>query len=415
MSVLYYHRMVEGFPKVLYESVSYAAGYSKRSFVLTTPAGDDHVLIDPSHGMDLSFPELPLLNEQGLGPRPQNVHVVFFDHEQPWNDNLNRNRSLVDLLRCCKFTSLYPFTGKSSIVHALARELSIPVRTASADTTFWAEDKKTLLDFGHLTDIPAGYKIKDNDDLIHTWRKLIQHESYPGKAVFKASQAASGVTSTILQSEEHCRTFINLFNLTDLDGGVLEEWHDSDPRSPSVNYFIYPDGSYKTLFVSDQIFEKNDTEYGREGTRIYRGNRFPSSFGNDLQEKIVASTKPLLKALYERGYWGPVGFDTIVFNNNDILVTEINPRITGPHFGWRPMKNLGCTCFSLQNEAVNKNTSFNSLRTALEDVLFSKQKRQGYIILNFFPGKFIGVVLAAGYDGVDMIKKKVAERLRPLR
>ena len=47
--------------------------------------------------------------------------------------------------------------------------------------------------------------------------------------------------------------FLDEFNLQDLDGGVIEEWYDSDPRSPSINYFIYPDGKYKILFISDKV------------------------------------------------------------------------------------------------------------------------------------------------------------------
>ena len=415
MPVLYYHRMLEGFPKALYKSVSYAAGYSKRSFVLTTLDKDDHVLIDPSDGMDLSFPELRLLNEQGLGPKPENIHVVNFDHEVDWKENLYRNHLLMEQLQDNDFDSLYPFTGKSSIVHHLAQELGVAVRTSSVDTAFWAEDKKTLLDFSHLVSVPFGYKVGNNDDLLIRWHDLNHNKNYPGKAVVKASQAASGVTSTIIKTEEHLISFMQEFDLGELDGGVIEEWHDSDPRSPSLNCFIYPDGTYKNLFISDQIFEDTEVVYGQEGTRIYRGNRFPSTFNREIHQKITDSIQPLLEVLHEHGYWGPVGFDTIIVNDTDIFITEINPRITGPHFGWRPMKNLGLSCFSLQNEVVDKNISFGTLRDTLEEVLYSRGTNVGYIILNFFPGKFIGVIVACEPEKLDEIKMRVVDKLQPLR
>ncbi len=415
MSVLYYHRMLEGFPKPLYQSVSYAAGYSKRSFVLTTPDRNDHVLIDPSEGMDLSFPELALLNEQGLGPKPNHVHVVHFDHDLDWKTNLSRNQSVIEQLRHADIDILYPFTGKSQIAHSLAEELEMPVRASPRETAYWAEDKKTLLDLEQLAPVPRGYKVWSNEELLAGWHDLLQHAAFPGKAVIKASQAASGVTSSIIKTEEHLRNFIDVFDLAELEGGVIEEWHDSDPRSPSINYFIYPDGTIKVLFISDQIFEDHDADYGEEGTRIHRGNRFPSTFPAAIREKIRQLTRPLAETLYAHGYWGPVGFDTIITNNSDIFITEINPRITGPHFGWRPMKNLGLSFFALQNEKVKKNTPFAALQNALQDVLYEPGRPEGYIMLNFFPGKFIGVVVASYETGIEVVQKKIASILKPLR
>ncbi len=415
MPNLYYHRMLEGFPQELYRSVSYAAGYSKRSFVLTTPDADDQVLIDPSEGMDLSFPELPLLNQQGLGPRPENVHVVDFDHAATWEQNRSRNRGLIERLGQKKFGWMHPFTGKSTVVHNLARELELEVRTAAPETTLWAEDKKTLLDLAHLAAVPPGFKVTDNADLLERWRQLRSRASFPGKAVIKAAQAASGITSTLIQNEEHLRCFTQAFDLAQLDGGVIEEWHASDGRSPSVNYFIYPDGRSKVLFISDQIFEDVETPFGQEGTRIYRGNRFPSTFSEEIQQQITRCTQPLVEALYARGYWGPVGFDTIIIDGAEVMVTEINPRITGPHFGWRPMKQLGLSCFSLQNEAVVKSTSFSTLQRALEPALYSPGASEGYVVHNFFPGKFIGVSMAREAAKMEQVKERVTELLRPLR
>ena len=415
MAVLYYHRMLEGFPEPLYQSVSYAAGYSKRAFVLTTPHKGDHVLIDPSAGMDLSFPEIGLLNEQGLGPDPEKIHVVDFDHTAGWQENASRNRAIIDQLKNDGIEAVYPFTGKSRIVHALARECGAGVRTSACEETFWAEDKKTLLDLAHLAPVPFGYKVRDNAELYSKWQRLCGRSTYTGTAVVKASQSASGVTSTIVRSAGHLQSFTDVFDLGALCGGVIEEWHESDPRSPSINYFIYPDGRCKVLFVSDQIFEDGRIVYGREGTRVYRGNRFPSTFDSAIQQRIAAGTLPLAEELYRHGYWGPVGFDTIVIGRSTLLITEINPRITGPHFGWRPMKNLGLSCFSLQNEEVRKDTGFGSLRDALEEVLYYPGKTEGYIILNFFPGKFIGVVVAAREDAMDEMKDRAAEKLRPLR
>lgn len=415
MAVLYYHRMVEGFPESLYRSVSHAAGYSKRSFVLTTPDRNDCVLIDPSRGMDLSFPELALLNRQGLGPRPENVFIAHFDHQRSWQENVAHNRQVLRRLQNSDIDILYPFTGKSTIVHLLADHLGVPVRTSSRESAYWCEDKKTLLAFRDLAPIPFGYEVLTNKELVAKWRTLSRSGSYPGTAVIKASQTASGVVSSIIKDEEHLRMFMGTFDLEELDGGVLMEWYDSDRRSPSINYFIYPDGTFKVLFVSDQIFEDSTPAYGHEGTRIHRGNRFPSTFTGDIQQRIIRCTRPLVEALCAHGYWGPVGFDTIVAHDDEIFITEINPRITGPHFGWRPMKNLGLPCFCLQNEKIAESIDFGRLKDILSGVLYAPGQEAGYILFNFFPGKFIGLIVSSDEQAADELRSRVAEILSPVR
>ncbi|MFC1670573.1 ATP-grasp domain-containing protein [Spirochaetota bacterium] len=411
MPSLYYHRMIEGFPEKLYESVSFAAGYSKRAFVLTTPEKNDHVLIDPCEGMDISFPDLPLLNEQGLGPPPENVHVVNFNHDLEWSVNKENNKDIINTLKKIDFDNLFPFTGKSGVVHNLASQLNLKIRSAPKDASYWAEDKRSLVDLSGLSNVPFAYKCSNNEELILNYEKLINRKGYPGKAVVKASQAASGTVSAVVETMEHLKDFMGHFKLEELDGGIIEEWFESDEFSPSINYFIYPDGKYKILFISDQIFEDSKIALGKEGTRIYRGNRFPSKMDSGINNKIIELTDPLVKALYSNGYWGPVGFDTIVAENSRVYITEINPRITGPHFGWRPMKNLGLSCFSLQNEKIGPHVNFNALRNAIEDQLFYKGKDDGYIILNFFPGKFIGVCVSGVPQRLDEIRSNVEEKL----
>jgi hypothetical protein len=414
MANLYYHRMMEGFPDRLYSSVSYAAGYSKRAFVLTTLEQDDHVIVDPTEGMDLSFPDLTLLNEQGLGPRPENVHTGRFDHYLHWSENLERNRELIEKLESVSFDYLFPFTGKSRICHALAERLGIPVRTSDSRTSYWAEDKKTLLEMEHLSRVPAGCRVNDNTEIARCFSDLQNNPGFPGKMVLKAAQSASGTVSAIIETEAQLLDFIKEFDFSQLDGGVLEEWHESDMRSPSINYFIYPDGRSKILFISNQIFEDSEIVHGKEGTRIYRGNAYPTDFDRSMREKIVKNTRPLVDELFKRGYWGPVGFDTIVVNGSDNYVTEINPRITGPHFGWRPMKNLGLSSFTLQNEKINPDEPFGKLRKTLEDILYYKGKSGGYVIFNFFPGKFIGLSLGSSPEEAAEIREKSTRLIKKL-
>ena len=109
-----------------------------------------------------------------------------------WKQNVKNNSALIKRLKNIHFDNLFPFTGKSSIVQKLGNELGLNIRSAPLDKAYWAEDKKSLIDLAHLSNVPFAYKCNNNEELFSHYEKLASRKGYPGKAVIKASQAASG-------------------------------------------------------------------------------------------------------------------------------------------------------------------------------------------------------------------------------
>jgi hypothetical protein len=421
MAKLIYARIIEGFPQQLYQSISYAPGYSKRGLVLTTPETDDVVLIDAYDKMNLSEPtELAVLNSLGIGPKPENVRIVDFSPFKSWKENAYKNKNTIDWLKKKEFESFVVFTGKSQCVHHLSKELNISLMSSNLETSIWAEAKQTFQFFNKKHQLgPEGYTCKNNGEIIEAWSHLSSKKGFTGLGVVKASQSASGVVSSIVSTKQELEGFLKEFDFSKLDGGVLEEWVSSDPSSPSINYDVFSTGKVKEAFISNQIFEDSAIRYGKEGTRIYRGNRYPTTFSESIQKEIREKSRVYLDELISNGYWGPVGFDTIVIPNNpkgsQVMVTEINPRLTGPRFAHEPMKLLGAKgAFCVNNEKVCKKYSPEDIVKQLKPIMFSPKTKSGFLFFNFFPGKFTGIILAKSEDELDSKVEEISPYLEAL-
>lgn len=410
MSKIFYHRLAEGFYGL--NRIPGIAGYSKRALILA--GQDDAVIVDWYAGMQWPPPELKLLNEQGIGPKPENVLAAKFENNLTWEANAARNKELVDRLKRFDADALLPFTGMAEICQKLAVELKIPIRSAPRKTCIWANSKVTFQEIGNeLKVIPRGIGCKTKAEILEAWDELSSKPDFTGKAVVKAAQGASGMGSCMVDSKLGLERFLKNQDLEEWGGATLQEWIDSDIRSPSINYYLRPDG-IKEFFMTDQIFE-SEARPGVEGTRVHRGNQFPTAFSPKVKSAIRKIANPFAKKFVEGGYFGPVGFDAIVTKEEKVYLVECNARVTGPHYGWRPMEKFEAKAFRLQNESFSRSISMEKLKEELGKLLFSPARAEGYIIFNKFPKKFTGVVLADSPEERDELAYRVDRRFERLR
>lgn len=410
MPKIFYHRISEGFYGL--SNIPGVEGYTKRALVVAD--SDDFVILDWHEGMEFPPPELELLNKQGIGPKLENVLVARFDHTQPWGKNVKRNQELINKLKDSDADALLPFTGMSVICQKLAEETKIPLRSAPKDECIWGNSKLTFQKLGNeLGCIPRGIVCNTKDDIIQAWHTLAKLSDFSGKAVAKAAQSASGFGSSVARSVEELTKFLDTQDIESWGGASLQEWIESDIRSPSINYYLRPDG-IKEFFITDQLFE-GETKYGVEGTRVHRGNRFPCSFPPKVKKEIRKKANPLAKEFVKGGYFGPLGFDSIVTLDGQVYLVEANARITGPHYGWRPMEKVEAKAFRLQNESFAKEVSMQALEDTLGKLLFSPTRASGYVIFNKYPKKFTGVVLADSPEDRDELAEEIDVCLGKLR
>jgi len=412
MANLYYHR-IENFNRL--ESIKGIEGYCKRVLTMTSP--EDFVLLDWYEDIILPIPELELLNNMGLGVPAENIFVVKFDQKKGWRDNYLENKNVIDILRNKSLEKLLPFTGKSSICHFLAQDLGIPIASCPQDISIWAEDKSTLPTLIDKETVTRRFLCRSKEEIYKYWDRLKLLSEFPGMGVIKNCQSASGLGSSVVRDEDDIALFLGTYDFSELGEAVIEEWYnDADSRSPSINVFINKNGSLQEMFISDQIFEEK-VDFGKEGTRIHMGNIKPSSFPENICTKIRDITSKVIEGLKENGYWGPAGFDTIVLPNGNVKIIEINPRVTGPHYSYRPAEKMNCEYFQLKNEEnLKKDVDIKKLEAALGELLFAPGKSAGYIPFNFYPGKkFTGVAIAKTAEERKTLSKEVQIALAKIK
>lgn len=404
---VYYHR-IEGFHGL--DSIKGIERYGKRAAALCN--WEDVLLLDYYPGIQIPIEEIELLNVAGLGPKPQNIFAVNFSSAETWEQNLQKNREVIEALEKLPLKRFMPFTAKSPVIHDLVDHLKVDYVFSSKELAFWGEDKGSLIELGQkYGHVPLGFTCHSKDEFLEAWDRLAARDNFSGEAVIKPFQGASGLLSTIVKDKQGVADFVSNHELP--GGGVIQEWYRF-AASPSINYWVHDD-EIEELFISDQIFEDSPPAYGKEGTCIHRGNVFPSNCSDEVIQKIRDYARPIVEDFVARGYRGPIGFDTIVTPQQQVWIIEANPRVTGPHYGYFAARKKKAKAFRLSNEQIKEGTTPQQLYQHLQDLFLTKNGDEGYFIYNFSNGKFTGVVLGKSRESIDDMYAVLQQRLSEIR
>lgn len=431
MKRLFYHSLRRAFPEGIFRLVKGAASYSQRALVFTTPERDDVVFVEiaPEHEMLWPLPARDILEEQGLGPKRENLLRVDFHPQRSLKENLKNplNRKAIEFLQNREIDCISPFTGKNSSVCEIADFLNLRIECATSknkdpkdNPAYHAEDSLTLIELGG-EDTPFGFAFSSIDEAKEKFNVLKKSKHFTGKALMKVSrQTASGVLSTIIEHVDQIEKYFSHHpdHIHDLnrDGGTIVTWYDDVVCSPSINMTVEKNGDITVDFISMQIFEDNHIEPGVDGTKIHRGNFYPADISRGQQDTIQEKAILLAKKIYEKiGYWGKIGMDTIILSDGRILITEVNPRVTGARYGFHPMMNtIGDGSFYLRNEFFDKRISYPQLFSFLKkkQILYTPDRGYGLVIFNTYPGKFTGLSLAPDPEKAKWVSKYIDDLLR---
>jgi len=109
----------------------------------------------------------------------------------------------------------------------------------------------------------------------------------------------------------------------EFQAGAVEEWIDDVEISPSTHFMLN----------GKAIAEPGPWEQVLRGqTKIYAGAKYPAQVSDEIAEQIRSQGLKLAEGYNELGYKGPLGFDTIVRQNGDILWSDVNARQGGVTF-----------------------------------------------------------------------------------
>lgn len=167
--------------------------------------------------------------------------------------------------------------------------------------------------------IPEGTVCSSLDDMEKAYYKL---RKVSRQLVIKNSVGASGKGIYRIQDDRDFETtMLILKRLTRKENSfqwIIEKWYE---KKYDTNYQIYvnPDGKVTVFSIKEQIMD--DT--------IYVGSIMPPRISGDLQKKYIRFGEKLGRHLYQNGFTGILGVDSIVDIQNEIIpIIEINARFT---------------------------------------------------------------------------------------
>lgn len=164
--------------------------------------------------------------------------------------------------------------------------------------------------------VTEGIVCRSINDIIPTAKDLLQKYK---KIVIKEPYGASGEGLFIIESEAQIDALCYLYSklkLRNFQGVIIECWYDSNV-SYNIQYLLNRDVIYSC--VSKQILVNG----------VFEGSIFNESLKNELDfMRIKKDTDVIANSLYNLGYRGVIGIDSIHINNGTCFpCIEVNGRL----------------------------------------------------------------------------------------
>jgi len=260
--------------------------------LLLIASKDDHVILH--HQPDAAFlaylekqgVQLPHMTQKEDAFKIKGLIVPYLLDESLEKEALDEKREL--------------YGSNSTLVKRLNHKIS---------TRKWAEE--------HQFHVTCGAICHHADELKQTYEELKAKKF--SKMVLKIPYGSSGKGLRILKTEREFMqllTFIERRNIqTDL---LLEGWHPIK-RSLNAQLLIQEEGSHLLSITEQKINEDG----------IYLGTDFAPVYELDKKREYEASMHRIIKLLYDEGYRGVVGVDSIIDDHEQLIpIIEINARFT---------------------------------------------------------------------------------------
>ncbi len=211
------------------------------------------------------------------------------------------------------------------------------------------------------------------------------------------------VVETEKELEEQIKESFSQENRFLLDGFI-----ENVKIYPNVQYWIGPQ-EIDLITISDQLLEKDQVSH--------QGNIFPSQIDKsfDVKERIEELSLGLCEYLQKRKFYGLVGIDYLITQDDKIYSTEINARLNASTFAALiaerlfGLDNIIWKTFSLKGIPL----SFEELFNHSENIFISPKNKFGVfpidvgILKSVGEGQFmvIGLTIEKVDDCIDKIKR----------
>ncbi len=260
------------------------------------------------------------------------------------------------------------------------------------------------------------------DQIREEYRRLKEPPYSFSRVIVKEPYGASGKCSYFIDNDkklEPVLKMLNKFSANKLESKwVVEGWYN---KKFDVNYQLYvaQDGNVDVFSISRQLLK---------GV-VYEGSKYPADFSSSVIQKYISFGEKIGKYLYEVGYRGIAGIDSIITDDNNIIpIVEINGRLVLSTYTAILAQGIGRvkTRVKLFNIISENSIDYKYLCTRLaeEGLLYDKERKKGIIICTSgtlpkkkfydsskFIGRIVALIVSDSWEGVESYSVSLEELL----
>ncbi|MBD1372847.1 ATP-grasp domain-containing protein [Hazenella sp. IB182357] len=363
---------------------------------------------------------------------PHRIVLTQNNPEQTITENLLEDEETLSKLRelgTKERVFFLPF-GVSEAEEKLAEVTGIPLATPSSSVFKKVNSKiysRQLNEQLGLAQI-RGINCESIDSLKQAFNELKPLLADNRKLVLKDALGVSGKGIVIIESERRFMQTLKLLeNRSKKANGnqkvafVLEEWID---KVCDLNYqfLISRDGQVHFHFVKEAL-----THNG-----VHQGHLIPSRLTAEQVTALAVISKQIGEALYKDGYFGIVGVDAILDQQNKIWPNlEINARFNMSTYQTRIQEER----MTAEQVALVKQyplklkyaLSYQKIAAYLSTYLYQVTSGKGFLICNFatvnaayieegkpFSGRLYGMIIAENVEELKRLDEEISYQLKQL-
>lgn len=309
--------------------------------------------------------------------------ILMKDEDQPLSKILHHDQSHLEQLKHHDSSSevLYVPYILSSVDEEISKECSLSIYGCNSETikkiNNKAAAKRIVADLG----LPfiKGYICADRETLNGSYAKL-KEEGF-SKFVIKEPYNSAGKGVFFIKDEKQFQSFSKMMRFDQQNNQfevILEGWID-DKRDINYQIEVSEDGQVELVGITEQIIS----------ITAYKGSLYPPKLTEEQRNYYIQCSELIGKKLYEMGFTGIVGVDSIIGNDGTIYPSiEFNARFNQstfylPFFRYfdNDFKRILIRSYDIKTQS---HLDYRRLKEFLrmEQVLYNTLKKEGIVILN---------------------------------
>ncbi len=227
----------------------------------------------------------------------------------------------IDPDRKCEIISYLPLDGE--FLKKTDRKVIVP----DSKKTNWLEDKRNFLKLMNKFSLPVLKSERMSWPLtLKKWENLCQKFNSESLVFQELGIFGGGRTTMVFHSYSEAHQVLSKTYLAH-SIYTISPYVGNQSYNVLLNVLPLPNGDCR---IWDFPISRQQIQINEKGKMLYAGNYFNQFFDNDLENRLYDAFHTLAVGLNkDYDYFGPLGLDFLIDQNNDFYIVDLNPRING--------------------------------------------------------------------------------------